>query len=270
MLSLQDLGTYWEDMTGDSKKRKVFIGACTCTALTIASYSIYKFLLNPSRFKYNHYYTHDTNDDKPDYSQINKKWITNPWETRQIPMSKSGPGAWKPVTIFEAINKMLKNKANSPLYIQQRKNKNNDWIDDIFTCKQYYNKCIEFASSLISIGINQYDGVCMIGFNSIEMVIIHLGTIFAGGIISGLYTTSNPGQCQYIINHMKAKVIFVENEMQLNKFLSIKSELQHTTHIIIWNCSQNDKCIINANKNNNKIKVMHWNEFMSLAKNNSE
>ena len=39
----------------------------------------------------------------------------------------------------------------------------------------------------------------------------------AGAVPAGIYTTSSPGECAYILNHSEAPVLLVENEAQWQK-----------------------------------------------------
>jgi len=47
-----------------------------------------------------------------------------------------------------------------------------------------------------------------------------MGCIFAGGIVAGVYTTNKPIACAYVAKHSKAKIIIVEDEIQLNKYIN--------------------------------------------------
>ena len=43
-------------------------------------------------------------------------------------------------------------------------------------------------------------------------MIFDVGAMAAGAIPAGIYTTSSPAECAYILNHSEAPVLLVENE----------------------------------------------------------
>src|SRR4029453_3500971 len=57
----------------------------------------------------------------------------------------------------------------------------------------------DFASALLSLGLKKAGSVAMLMGNVPAWPISDIGTIAAGGIGVGLYPTSSPEQCQYII-----------------------------------------------------------------------
>lgn len=65
----------------------------------------------------------------------------------------------------------------------------------------------------------------MITYIILEWFIADIGTIAAGGLAAGIYTTNGPEACAYIIGHSKSTVVVVENEQQLKKILQVLSYL---------------------------------------------
>jgi long-chain acyl-CoA synthetase len=66
-----------------------------------------------------------------------------------------------------------------------------------------------------------------------EWPIADLGVILAGGISVGLYPTSSPQQCSYIINHSDAEFVLVDTREQLEKILRVRHELPKVKTIIV-------------------------------------
>ena len=52
-----------------------------------------------------------------------------------------------------------------------------------------------------------------------------MGTIGAGGISSGVYTTDSAAQVKYLVNDSATKFYFAENEEQLDKILEVRGEV---------------------------------------------
>ena len=67
-----------------------------------------------------------------------------------------------------------------------------------------------------------------------EWVYTDLGILGAGGISAGIYPTDAPAQVAYLLNNSGARVIFVENEEQLDKALEAKATCPALTRIVIF------------------------------------
>ncbi len=98
---------------------------------------------------------------------------------------------------------------------------------------QYGCKVREVAAGLLALGLQPGDRVAILGDNRPEWLICHLGAMTAGGCTCGVYPTSAPQQVAYVVGHSEAKVLFVENEEQVDKVLQVIDELQHT-RVVVW------------------------------------
>ncbi|KAK1327763.1 hypothetical protein QTO34_012671 [Cnephaeus nilssonii] len=78
-----------------------------------------------------------------------------------------------------------------------------------------------------SFGLERAHSVAILGFNSPEWFFSAVGTVFAGGIVTGIYTTSSPQACRYIARDSRANIIVVDAQKQLEKIL--KGALCHLT-----------------------------------------
>jgi len=91
----------------------------------------------------------------------------------------------------------------------------------------------EVAAGLISLGVGRGDRVAILGENCPEWLICDLAVMSIGGVTCGIYTTSAPEQVAYIVGHSEAKVIFIENEEQVDKILQILPEV-NLERVIVW------------------------------------
>jgi len=87
---------------------------------------------------------------------------------------------------------------------------------------------------MFKLGVEPHKGICIIGFNSPEWFFANLGAIGVGAIAAGIYTTNGPDACEYVASHCEAQLIFVENEVQLKKFLQIRDKLPNVKKLIQW------------------------------------
>uniref|UniRef100_T1JBV8 long-chain-fatty-acid--CoA ligase n=1 Tax=Strigamia maritima TaxID=126957 RepID=T1JBV8_STRMM len=127
-----------------------------------------------------------------------------------------------------------------------------------WTYTQYLDNVKTAAKGFIKLGLVPYHGVCMLGFNSPEWLISHLGAIFAGGFAVGIYTTNSPAACYHVLNDCDANILVVENDKQLQKVLEIRDKLPHL------------KAIIQYTGTSTHPDVLTWNDLMLIGQSVSE
>ncbi len=106
------------------------------------------------------------------------------------------------------------------------------WED--ISWNDYYTAAGQIGLALVALGLKKGDRVAIIGENCPEWVFIDLGVQCVGGVTVGIYTTSSAEQCQYLINHSESKFFFVQNEEQLDKWLSFKANAPQLQKVIVW------------------------------------
>jgi len=101
------------------------------------------------------------------------------------------------------------------------------------TWKEYGQKVREVAAALQSCEATTGDRICILGENRPEWLICHLGAMSAGGVTCGIYPTSSPEEIAYVVEHSESKILFVENEEQIDKVLQVIDNL-NVTQVVIW------------------------------------
>ncbi|XP_019495656.1 PREDICTED: long-chain-fatty-acid--CoA ligase ACSBG1 isoform X4 [Hipposideros armiger] len=99
---------------------------------------------------------------------------------------------------------------------------------------QYYLLARKAAKGFLKLGLEPAHSVAILGFNSPEWFFSAVGTVFAGGIVTGIYTTSTPEACQYIAHDCRANVIVVDTQKQLEKILKIWKNLPHLKAVVTY------------------------------------
>jgi long-chain acyl-CoA synthetase len=79
----------------------------------------------------------------------------------------------------------------------------------------------DFACALLARGLTRGAAVAILAGNVPEWTIADIAAIAAGGVGVGIYPTSSPEQCEYIINHSDAEFVFVDSASQLEKILPL-------------------------------------------------
>lgn len=118
---------------------------------------------------------------------------------------------------------------------------NGAWISR--TWSEYWDEVQAVGAALIEYGLEPSDATTILSLNRPEWVIADLASIMAGGVPAGIYPTSSASQCEYILNHCKAKFIFLEDKSQLEKILSIKELLTELKGIILFEGTSDDPMV---------------------------
>ncbi len=67
-----------------------------------------------------------------------------------------------------------------------------------------------------------------------EWIYTDLGVQSVGGISSGVYTTDSARQLAYLVNDSDSRFLFVENDEQLDKYLSVKDQMPGLARVIVY------------------------------------
>jgi long-chain acyl-CoA synthetase len=98
---------------------------------------------------------------------------------------------------------------------------------------EYGRQVKEVVAGLMALGLEPGDRVAILGDNRPEWLVCHLAAMTAGGVTCGVYPTSAPDQIAYVLGHSESKVLFVENEEQVDKILQIIDSLS-VTQVVVW------------------------------------
>ncbi|MBI2902254.1 MAG: AMP-binding protein [Candidatus Methylomirabilis oxyfera] len=99
--------------------------------------------------------------------------------------------------------------------------------------REYGQRVREVAAGLVALGLRRGECVSIIAENRPEWLYSDLGIMAAGGVTVGIYTTSSPEQCAYILSHSEARFHIVEDEEQLDKVLRVRDRLPLLERIIV-------------------------------------
>lgn len=99
--------------------------------------------------------------------------------------------------------------------------------------RQYGEEVDRVAAALLAFGLRPREHVAVLGDNRPEWLYCHLGIQTAGGATCGIYPTSAPEQIKYLVNHAETRLLFVENDEQLDKVLTILRETP-VERVVVW------------------------------------
>ena len=117
------------------------------------------------------------------------------------------------------------------------------------TWTDYQAMVLRAGRALIVLGVEPSACVVIISGNRPEWFITNLATMAAGGLPSGIYTTSTVEQCSYIVDHCEAVVAVIENTTHLEQIKGVGGSL---------------KAIV-AMDGGGEEGVLSWDEFLALG-----
>jgi long-chain acyl-CoA synthetase len=92
----------------------------------------------------------------------------------------------------------------------------------------------DIAYALHATGFRPGDVASIISNAVPEWVFADMGILCAGGVSSGIYPTDSASQVEYLVNDSRTKVIFVEDEEQLDKVLISRSRCPTLERVVIF------------------------------------
>ncbi|KAJ8356980.1 hypothetical protein SKAU_G00197740 [Synaphobranchus kaupii] len=177
-------------------------------------------------------------------------WTTRRDGTVTLRMSESGMAAEPPITVHEQFARAVERFGGQTALGWKEGDK---W--KTLNYKEYYEQCRAAAKSFLKLGLERYNGVGILGFNSTEWFLSSLGAIFAGGLSVGIYSTNSPEACQYVAADCQANILVVENHKQLEKILQVQDKLPHLKAIVQYKDELKEA----------RSNVYTWAEFMQMG-----
>ena len=111
-----------------------------------------------------------------------------------------------------------------------RKNKG---IWESHTWNDYGNWARELGHALIAEGLKKGDKVSILSETRLEWVVIDMAIMGIGCITAPVYASNTEDQVKYIVKHSESKIVFAEDQEQLDKMLSIWDDLSEIKKVVV-------------------------------------
>tara|TARA_B100001057_G_scaffold369907_1_gene373691 strand:- start:4114 stop:5946 length:1833 start_codon:yes stop_codon:yes gene_type:complete len=111
-------------------------------------------------------------------------------------------------------------------------------------------------------GIDRFDKAAVHSENRPEWIIADIGIQSIRAITVGLYPTNPPSEVNYLLGHSESKILFAEDQEQVDKALEVKDELPNLKKIIYFE----DRGVLSYE---DEI-LMSWEEFLAIGKDELE
>jgi long-chain acyl-CoA synthetase len=117
--------------------------------------------------------------------------------------------------------------------------------------RAYAEEITAAARGLIALGVEKGSPVAILGANSPDWVIFDVAAMAIGAMPAGIYPTSTPDECAYVLEHSRSPVVLVQNEGQLAKILEVRDGIPTLKHIVLMRGASADA-----------DGVLTWDEFI--------
>lgn len=122
----------------------------------------------------------------------------------------------------------------------------------VFTWNDYQNRVRDFTLGMVELGIKRGDVIGIIGDNRPDWVSAEIAAHAIGGMSLGMYRESLPEEVLYLLTYGETKIVFAEDEEQVDKLLELGDRAPHLKHIVYSDPrgmrKYNDPRLIDADK----------------------
>ncbi|WP_375690143.1 AMP-dependent synthetase/ligase [Pseudooceanicola sp. LIPI14-2-Ac024] len=98
----------------------------------------------------------------------------------------------------------------------------------------YYEGARTIGLALMALGVEKGEPVLILSEDRREWLYCDLGAAGIGAIPTGVYTTDSPTQLAYLAQDSGARVLFVENDEQLDKFLEARGAMPGIEKVVVF------------------------------------
>src|SRR5258707_11597669 len=102
----------------------------------------------------------------------------------------------------------------------------------VFTWSDYQTRVHDFALGMIELGLGRGDVIGVIGDNRPDWVAAEIATHAIGAMSLGLYRDVLNEEAAYLLSYGEAKLVFTEDEEQVDKLLALAERVPHLKHIV--------------------------------------
>ena len=100
---------------------------------------------------------------------------------------------------------------------------------------EYYDHARAIGLALADSGLKRGDAIGVLSENRPEWLYADMGAQCMGILCAGIYPTSSPEQLQYVLNDAQIRVLFVENQEQYDKVVTVRQDCPCLQRIVITN-----------------------------------
>ncbi|MBS0342087.1 MAG: long-chain fatty acid--CoA ligase [Proteobacteria bacterium] len=103
-----------------------------------------------------------------------------------------------------------------------------------WTWKETADAVREIAGGLLALGLAPGECVSILSNTVIEWVLADLAVLSCAGVSNGIYPTDAASQVHYLCEDSRSRVLFVEDDEQLDKALEVRAQLPQLRKIVVF------------------------------------
>jgi long-chain acyl-CoA synthetase len=92
----------------------------------------------------------------------------------------------------------------------------------------------EIGNGLLALGFNLGECASIASNTVVEWVLADLAVLCCGGVSNGIYPTDSAAQLQFLCEDSRTRILFVEDEEQLDKALEVRGALPQLAKIVVF------------------------------------
>ena len=101
-----------------------------------------------------------------------------------------------------------------------------------FTWDDYQNRVRDFALGMVELGLKRGDVVAIVGDNRPDWAAAEIAAHAIGAMSLGMYRESLGEEVKFLLTYGEAKIVFAENEEQVDKLLELGDAIPSVRHIV--------------------------------------
>src|ERR1700756_4413912 len=101
-----------------------------------------------------------------------------------------------------------------------------------FTWNDYQVRVRDFTLGLVEFGLGSSDVIAIIGDNRPDWVAAEIAIHAIGAMSLGIYRDALDEEISYLLTYTEAKLVFAEDEEQVDKLLGLADRIPHVRHIV--------------------------------------
>lgn len=98
----------------------------------------------------------------------------------------------------------------------------------------YAEQAARFGAALLALGVERGDAIAILSEDNPEWFFADMGGQSIGAKVAGVYTTDSSEQLAYLVEDSRSLVLFVENDEQLDKYLSAREAMPGLKKVVVF------------------------------------
>ncbi len=100
--------------------------------------------------------------------------------------------------------------------------------------QRYSERVAAAGRMLYELGVRPGDCVSILSDNRPEWLYADLGAQGIGALAVGVYQTNPPEDVAYIVSHSQSKVLFCEDQEQVDKAIEVRDDTPTVEHVVVF------------------------------------